>query len=105
MAAHVSPLTVWRWGSGFAFLLLLLIGISYPKSFRSFTREELQASGSSGPMFYTGATIGTAITLLQLYNVVVPGTFWPFFTVIVSLIVGAMVEFIVLVLAGQQAGC
>jgi hypothetical protein len=47
--------------------------------------------------------VGIAVTLLQLYNAVALKTFWPFFTAIATLLLLAMLQFILLVTAGHDA--
>src|SRR6266568_1247585 len=58
------PPGIWRWCSGFAFVVSYLFG-----------------------------TFGTAAILLQLYNAVFLGAFWPFFTSIIFQLVTAMFQF------------
>jgi len=43
-----------------------------------------------------------AVTLLQLYNVIRSQVFWPFFAAIAILLVLAMLQFILLVAAGED---
>jgi hypothetical protein len=102
LAANIFPAPIWRWCSGSAFLLIWLAAIGYSRMFRRFSREELEAAGTSRALFYTSGLIGTAVTLLQLYNVIVLAAFWPFFAAIAVLLIIAMVQFVRLVLIGEE---
>jgi hypothetical protein len=44
------------------------------------------------------------VCLLQLFNVTTLAAFWPYFGVIVSLLLGAMYQFVRLILIPQQPG-
>jgi len=48
------------------------------------------------------ALAGIAVTLLQLYNFIRLQVFWPFFAAIATLLVLAMLQFILLVAAGED---
>jgi hypothetical protein len=47
--------------------------------------------------------VGVAVTLLQLYNAIALKTFWPFFTAVATLLLLAMLQFVLLVTAGHEA--
>jgi hypothetical protein len=47
-------------------------------------------------------TLLTAVCLLQLLNVVALAAFWPFFGAIVALLLGAMYQFVRLVLSTRR---
>jgi hypothetical protein len=49
-------------------------------------------------VFNLFSILGTAITLLQLYNAAFLGAFWPFFTGIISQLVIAMFQFMRIIL-------
>jgi hypothetical protein len=87
------PLTdVWRWCSGVAFVVLLAFGIAINLGFRRFDVRELEGT-SANLVFYVSSGIAIGVTLLQLYNVVFLGAFWPFFAGIVLQIIGATFQF------------
>ena len=98
LAAKISPDTIWRWCSGVAAAVLFRMAAVYVRDFRSFPRVELEAAGASAPLFYVGGVMGSLVTLLQLYNVAILNSFWPFFLAIVTLIFAAMVQFVRLVM-------
>ncbi|PYL05539.1 MAG: hypothetical protein DME34_11200 [Verrucomicrobia bacterium] len=102
LTANISPGGIWRYCSGFAFLLIWLAAMSYSKSFRRFSPEELVQAGSSRALFYSAAAIGSAVTLLQLYNAIMLNAFWPFFAAIAVLLMIAMLQFVRLVLISGE---
>ena len=83
-----TPLSIWHWGSGFWFLLIL------PFSLLTRRRQaELEIKDIQGYryLFYGVGSVGTAIGLLQVYNALVSGVFWLFYAVIMfQLAVGAL---------------
>ena len=83
---------VWRWCSGVAFVFLLVFGITNTTTFLRLHLPQSQ-SAPSNIIFYLTATLGTAVMLLQLYNIAMLGAFWAFFTGIVLHLVGAMFQF------------
>ena len=83
---------VWRWCSGIELMVLLPFGITNTTTFRRMNLRQLQGA-SANFIFYLTASLGTAAMLLQLYNIVWLGAFWPFFAGIVLQLVGAMFQF------------
>jgi hypothetical protein len=83
---------VWRWCSAIAFVVLLVLGATTTARFRRFGVQRLQGAPGNF-IFYFFATLGIAAMLLQLFNAVFLGAFWPFFTGIVLQLVGAMFQF------------
>jgi hypothetical protein len=61
-------------------------------AFRRFALQRSQGAPANF-IFFLFTTLGTAATLLQLYNAVLLGAFWPFFTGIVLQLIAAMVQF------------
>ena len=59
-------------------------------------------SGASRAIFYSTAVLGTAVTLLQVYNAIVLNAFWPFFAGITVILMIAMLQFVRLVLIGAE---
>src|SRR6266571_7809947 len=75
-----TPLSIWRWCSGFSLLLIF--------TFSFFSRRRQSDVGSTlfkgmGYLFYTIAILGTAVALLQAYNVLISGLFWLFYASII----------------------
>ncbi len=84
---------IWRWCSGFAFVVSLLFAITMTKMFRRLDLRQIQRERATRFVFYLFGTFGIAANLLQLYNAVFLGLFWPFFTGIVFQLVTAMFQF------------
>jgi hypothetical protein len=62
----------------------------------------LEAAGGTKPTSYALITILTAVCLLQLFNVAMLAAFWPFFGAIVAQLLGAMYQFVRLVLSPRR---
>ena len=98
----IDPSMVWRMCSLTTFVTVVLIARGYSGRARGFTREEFKASGARRWIFYTASFMGSASILLQLYNFISLQTFWPFFVAIATMLLLAMVQFILLVLAVEE---
>lgn len=79
-------------------MVLLFFGINTTTGFRRVAVQRLQ-SAHSNFIFYFFATLGIGAMLLQLYNAILLGAFWPFFTGIVLQLVGATFQFARMILA------
>jgi hypothetical protein len=88
-----SPAGIWRWCSGVAFVVSLLFAITMTKYFRRLDVRQVQREPATRFVFYLFGMFGIAANLLQLYNAVFPGVFWPFFAVIVFQIITALFQF------------
>lgn len=99
----VTPAT-WRWCSGFAALFLFPYATMIFKSLIRFAPGQLEAAGGRRFPSYTLFALLTAVCLLQVWNVTTLAAFWPFFGAIVSLLLGAMYQFVRLILVPQQPG-
>ena len=100
---YIKP-TIWRWGSGFAALFLFPYATMIFKSLARFAPGQLAAAGGTKFTSYALFTILTAVCLMQLYNLATLAAFWPFFGAIVVLLLGAMYQFVRLVLSPRQPG-
>ena len=87
------PPGIWRWCSGFAFVVSLLFAITMTKLFSRLDLRQIQRKRATRFVSYLFGTFGTAAILLQLYNAVFLGGFWPFFTSIIFQLVTAMFQF------------
>jgi hypothetical protein len=87
------PPGIWRWCSGIAFLVFLLFVTTSGKTFRRLDLREVQREPGSRFMLYFFGALGMATMLLQGYNIVFLGAFWPFFAGIVYQLVTAMAQF------------
>ena len=102
LSTNIDPVTTWRLCSVFTFVLLVAVGASYGSAYRGFSRTEFKSSGGKASILYTGSIVALAMTLLQLYNVIRLRTFWPFFVAVATLLLFAMLQFILLVTAGHN---
>jgi hypothetical protein len=89
----VVPAGIWRWGSGFAFVMFLLFAVTTTNIFRRLDLPQIPREHATRFVFYLFGSAGIAAALLQLYNVAFLGAFWPFFTGIVFQITTAMFQF------------
>src|ERR1700730_1842518 len=94
---------VWRLCSIITFGMIVNIARVVSRGYRRFSREEFAATGGSRITFFSSSVVGIAVTLLQLYNAIALKAFWPFFTAVATLLLLAMLQFILLVTAGHDA--
>jgi hypothetical protein len=97
----VAP-TIWRWGSGFAALFLFPYATMIVRNLVRLPPGQLVAAGGSKITSYVLFAILMAVSLMQLYNLATLAAFWPFFGAIVALLLGAMYQFVRLVLAPRR---
>lgn len=103
LTTGLAPPAVWRWCSGVAAVLLVLSAIPVVRSFAGFGAGELEAAGGSRTVFFAIASVGVALTLLQIVNAAVLHELWPFFAVVVTSILAAMIQFLRLINNRRQA--
>jgi len=104
LSTNLDAPTTWRLSSVFSFVLIVWIARSYGATYRRFfSQKEFKASGGRSAIFFTGSLAAIAVTVLQIYNVITLQTFWPFFAVIATFLVLAMLQFILLVSAHDDA--
>lgn len=99
----VQPAT-WRWCSGFAALLLFPYAAMIFRTLLRFAPGQLKAAGGGRFPSYALFTLLTLVCLLQLYNVTTLAAFWPYFGATVFMLLGAMYQFVRLILVPQQPG-
>ena len=94
------PAGIWKWCSGFAFVILVLFAVTSMTTFRRLhLRQQLQSDGRAMRfVFSLSALVATAVTLLQVYNGAILGAFAPFFAVIVFQLTAAMFQFMRIIL-------
>ncbi len=100
----MKPLTpaTWRWCSGFAAICLFPYATMIFKTLLGFAPGQLKAAGGGKLTSYALFALLVVMSLLQLCNVALLAAFWPFFGAIVLLLLGAMYQFVRLVLIPQQ---
>jgi hypothetical protein len=97
-----APAGIWRWCSGFAFVVSLLFAMTMMKLFHRLELQHIQREHSTRFVFYLFGTLAIAATLLQLSNIVFLGAFWPFFAGIVLQLITATFQFARIILLPQQ---
>jgi hypothetical protein len=101
-ATSLNEQMIWRLCSIVAFITTTARGQALSRTYRALSREELKATGSRRWIFYSASTLGIAVTVLQIYNVIRLQTFWPFFAMIATWLSLAMVQFVLLVTARRD---
>jgi hypothetical protein len=91
--------TIWRWCSGFAAFFLFPLAAMIVRTVARWAPGQLEAAGGTRLTSYSLVSILASVCLLQLINVAVLAAFWPFFGSIVALLLGAMYQFVRLVLS------
>lgn len=104
LAIAPLPSGAWRWCSGFVALFLFPYASMILKTLFGFASGELEAAGGNKIASHALFTVLVAVSLLQLYNLAVLKTFWPFLGAIISLLLGAMYQFVRLVMTPQKPG-
>jgi hypothetical protein len=102
LAVTPVPPAIWRWCSGFATLSLFLYATVILRQLLRFAPGQLEAAGATKFSSYSLFALLTIVCLLQLCNVARLAAFWPFFGAIVALLLGAMYQFVRLVLSPQH---
>jgi len=97
-----APAGIWRWCSGFAFVVFLPFAMTMTKISRRLDLRQIQRGRATRFVFYLFGTLGIAANLLQLYNTAFLGAFWPFFTGIVFQLVAAMFQFARIILVPPE---
>jgi hypothetical protein len=87
------PPGVWRWCSGIALIATLLFARATTKIFRRLDLQNLRRERVTRFIFYLFGALGMTAMLLQMYNIALPGVFWPFFAGIVYQLLTAMAQF------------
>ena len=98
----LDPARICQLCSIIIFVMIVNVSVLVSRGYGRFSREEFAAAGGSRIAFFSSSVVGVAVTLLQLYNAIALKAFWPFFTAIATLLLLAMLQFILLVAAGED---
>ena len=98
-----SP-TTWRLCSGFATLFLVPFAVMIFRTVVGFAPGQLEAAGGTRFTSYALIAILVAVCLLQLFNLATLAAFWPFFGAVVAQLLGAMYQFVRLVMSPRRPG-
>jgi hypothetical protein len=104
LAVTPTPMMIWRWCSAFALFFLTPYATMIIGNLLKFTPGQLEAAGGAKITSYALFSLLAIVCLLQLFNIVLLGSFWPYFAAIVTLLLGAMYQFVRLVLTPRQPG-
>ncbi|MCC7309599.1 MAG: hypothetical protein IT173_18710 [Acidobacteria bacterium] len=104
LATGPHPTAGWRVLSGFAAISLAPYAVMILRRLRGFAPGSLRAAGSGSFVSYSLVSVLIAVCLLQLWNAIVGSAFWPYFSAILALIIGAVFQFVRLVLKPQRRG-
>lgn len=102
LAVKPVPPATWRWCSGIAALILLPYATMILKNLLRFAPGQLKSAGGGRFTSYSLFALLMAVGLVQVFNVATLAAFWPYFGTIVSLLLGAMYQFVRLILVPQQ---
>lgn len=102
LATAPHPITGWRFLSGFAAICLVPYAVMIVRRLRGFAPGALRTAGSGPFASYSLVSALIAVCLLQVWNAAFGSAFWPFFGAIMALIIGAVFQFVRLVLKPQR---
>ena len=88
-----APPGIWRWCSGILLVVTVWFVTAIIKMFRRLNLKTVQRQRANRFIFFVFGAFGVAALLLQLYNISLPGVFWPFFAGIVFQLITAMAQF------------
>jgi len=99
LSAQLDPRAVWQWCSCVVIAAFAYSTASSLRTYLRFRAEDLKASGARPWIFYATSSAGIAATALQVYNILVPQGFWPFFVAIVLALLVSTLQFTRMILA------
>ena len=99
---EVMP-SMWRWCSGILTLFLIPYGAMIVRTLAGFSPGQLEAAGGTRFTSYVLVILLTTVCVLQVWNVAKLAAFWPFFGAIGAQLLGAMYQFVRLVLSPRQS--
>ena len=95
LSVDPPPVSIWRWCSGLSFAAEILVFVFMRNPRRRMSAADLSLVNK--PIFFGIVVIVTAAIALQVVNFAVWNRFWPFFAVIFVHLIGAIVQFLRLV--------
>ena len=99
-----APLSIWRWGSGFWLLMVVPFSFLTRRRLRELGPAAIKDLGTYRYLFFTVGGAGTTVGLLQVYNVLVPGVFWLFYSAIVFQVAIGTLQFARMILLPPHPG-
>jgi hypothetical protein len=98
-----TPLFLWHWCSGFSLLLSFPFGFSTWRRLSDLGPAVIKNMGSYRYVFYMVGILGTAVSLLQVYNALVSGVFWLFYAAIIFPLAIGTLQFALMILRPPHA--
>jgi hypothetical protein len=92
------PVSIWRWCSGFSFVMTILFFVMITRASRGLGPAVIRGLGSYRYFYYLLAVLGTAVTALQVYNMVAVGAFVLFYIGIAFQLSAGLVQFVRMIL-------
>jgi len=93
-----TPLSIWRWCSGFSLLLTFPFGFSTRRRLSELGSTWIKEMGAYRYVFYMISILGAAVGLLQIYNALVSGVFWLFYAAITFPLATGTLQFALMIL-------
>ena len=93
-----TPLSSWRWCSGFSLLLSFPFGLSSWRRISKLGPTVIKNMGAYRYLFYMVGILGTAMVLSQFYNALVSGVFWLFYAAVIFPLAIGTLQFALMIL-------
>lgn len=93
-----TPISIWHWCSGFWLLFSLPFGFLTWRRLSRLGPTVIKDMGPYRYLFYMVGVLGTAIYLLQLYNILVSGVFWFFYAAVIFPLAIGSLQFALMIL-------
>ena len=93
-----TPLSMWRWCSGFSLLLSFPFGFSTWRRLSELGPTVIKNMGAYRYLFYMVGILGTAVVLSQFYNALVSGVFWLFYAAVIFPLAIGTLQFALMIL-------
>ena len=103
LSSGEATASIWRWCSGISTLFLVPYAAMILRSLIGFAPGLLEAAGGTRLTSYVLVILLATVCALQVWNLVSLAAFWPFFGAIVAQLLGAMYQFVRLVLSPRPS--
>jgi len=97
LTTGIRQTVIWRAVSVAAVFAFLAAAVMAQRAMTRVPASELSRAERSTAIFYTTAAVGAASIVLLVYNAILLGAFWPFFTAVVVSMLAALLQFVRLV--------
>jgi hypothetical protein len=104
LATPLATVTVWQCCSVLAFAFLGISAFALVQEYARFEAGEFKSGGGSMAVFYAVGGFGAGFMVLQIYNLLAPGAFWPFYGAVVTQLLASTLQFTRLILARRDEG-